>query len=171
MDDVPPSVASFLLSTSQTLRGIERRKFIGKTAVEIFGAIAHRAARVVGWNRTTVAKAIAEHQRGEFIEGRKGTTGRKPAEHHLPHLLDDLRELCEGHSQTDPTFHSEKLYTRLSGAGVGRLLVELKGYAPATVPNEDTLLQKMHALGFFPQRVRKTKPKKNSRKPTRSSSR
>lgn len=160
---VSPSVINFLRTTSDSLGVLEKRKFIAKSVTELFGGVARRAAALVGWNRNTIIRALKEQQQGNFVEGRKGAAGRKRAEHFLPHLLQDIRSLCSDQSQTDPTFYSDKLYTRLSAPAVARLLVTVKGYDPATVPNEDTILIKMRQLGFYSRRVRKVVPKKNTR--------
>ncbi|MBE9169910.1 hypothetical protein IQ238_21080 [Pleurocapsales cyanobacterium LEGE 06147] len=40
--------------------------------------------------------------------------GRKKAEWHLPNLLKDLKAIVDDNSQTDPSFKTKRLYTRLS---------------------------------------------------------
>ena len=44
--------------------------------------------------------------------------GRKPIEFHLPHLLDDLRDLVKDHVQTDPTCRTTRSYCRLTAPEV-----------------------------------------------------
>jgi hypothetical protein len=39
---------------------------------------------------------------------------RKPAEEHLPRLLDDIRAIADGQSQADPKFQTNRLFTRIN---------------------------------------------------------
>jgi hypothetical protein len=61
------------------------------------------------------------------------------------------------------------LYTRLTAAEVRRQLIAQKGYADAGLPPAETIGTKLHELGYYPQKVAKSQPQKNSRKPTLSS--
>ncbi len=56
--------------------------------------------------------------------------GRWPVEAHRPRLLDDIRAIVDGQSQTDPQFRNQRLYTRLSVEEVRRQLIAQKGYYP-----------------------------------------
>ena len=58
---------------------------------------------------------------------------RKPAEEHLPRLLDDIRDIADGQSQADPKFQTNRLFTRISAAEVRRQLIATKGYTDAAV--------------------------------------
>ena len=85
---------------------------------------------------------------------------------HLPRLLDDIRAIVDGQSQTDPQFRNQRLYTRLSVEEVRRQLIAQKDYTSANCPKRETLRLRLNALGYHPQRV----AKKRSPKPTPSSS-
>jgi hypothetical protein len=79
--------------------------------------MSHRQANLqLGWNRETLRKATHELSTGITCDD-TSSRGRKPAEYHLPQLLDDLRELVEEQSQTDPTFRSTRLYCRITAPG------------------------------------------------------
>ena len=52
---------------------------------------------------------------------------RKPAEEHLPRLLDDIRAIADGQSQADPKFQTNRLFTRISAAEVRRQLIATEG--------------------------------------------
>jgi len=94
-----------------------------------------------------------------------GLRGRKKAEAHLPHLLDDIRAIVDSQSQTDPQFHT----TRLSAAEVRRQLIAQKGYTDAQLPTVQTITTKLNDLGYVLSKVAKTRPQKKSPRPTPSS--
>ena len=73
--------------------------------------------------------------------------------------------------QADPQFRSTRRSTRLTAAEVRRQLIAQKGYLEATLPSAETIGTKLNALGYYPQKVAKSQPQKNSRKPTPSSTR
>ena len=49
--------------------------------------------------------------------------GRKKAEEHLPHLLEDIRAIVEPGSQADPTLRTTRLYTPLTAKEVRQRLL------------------------------------------------
>lgn len=166
------SVQRLVQQTAAELHGFARRSFMARTVVELLGGIAYRAEQELGWSRQTLRKALHEHRSSiECADGRKGRVGRKPAPHHSPQLLDDLRALMKGQCQTDPTFRTTRLYRRMGAPEVRRQLIEQKGYTDDQLPTEQTIRVHLNELGFHPQRVQKSKPKKRSRKRTPSSSR
>ena len=61
----------------------------------------------------------------------------------LVQLLDgeikDISAIVEPQSQTDPSFKSTRLYTRLSAAEVRRQLIEQKGYQDEELPCAKTI--------------------------------
>jgi hypothetical protein len=95
---------------------------------------------------------------------------RKPAEEHLPGLLDDIREIADGHSQADPKFQTRRLFTRISAAEVRRQLIARKGYTDEQLPTQQTINKKLNLLGYRLTRVAKCRPQKESSRPTPSSS-
>jgi hypothetical protein len=118
------------------------------------------AQRELGWNRDTIRKGTRELDVGEPIKDNFSARGRKPAEYHLPHLLEDIEALARGQSQTDPTFQTQRLYTRLSAAEVRAQLIEQKGYTDEELPSQDTIRVKLNALGYRLRSVTKSQPKK-----------
>ena len=127
------------------------------------------AERELGWNRITVRKGTHELESGFVCLDAFSARGRKRAEVHLPHLLDDIRAIVDSQSQTDPRFRTQRLYTRLSAAEVRRQLIARKGYQDTVLPTVQTISAKLNALGYFPKKVAKSKPQKKSYKPTPSS--
>jgi len=92
--------------------------------------------------------------------------GRKRAEDHLPNLLLDIAALVDSQSQADPQFRTNRLYTRLDATEVRHQLIAQKGYTDAELPTVQTITTKLNALGYYPQKVAKSEPKKRSQKPT-----
>ena len=45
-------------------------------------------------------------------------------------------------------------------------LIAQKGYTDAQLPTVQTITTKLNALGYYPQKVAKSEPKKRSQKPT-----
>jgi hypothetical protein len=105
---------------------------------------------------------MRELESGQRIVDNFSARGRKKAEEKLPTLLDDIRAIVDGQSQTDPTFQSTRLYTRLSAAEVRRQLIQQKGYTDAELPTEETIRVKLNQLGYTLRAVQKSRPQKNS---------
>ena len=86
--------------------------------------------------------------------------GRKRAEEHLPNLLTDIKAIVDAQCQTDPTFHTQRLYTRLTAARVWEQLILRKGYTEEQLPTAETIRCKIHHLGYHLRKVQKCRPKK-----------
>ena len=165
------SVKKLVLETASSLTGYAKRAFMARTVNELLKGVPFRAEQELGWNRRTLRKAMGEASSGvECADGRKEMTGRKAAEEHLPTLLDDIRQIVDRQSQADPSFRTARLYTRLS-AGEVRAQLIVQGYSDEALPCEQTIRNKLNALGYHPQRVQKSRPKKRSQRPMRSSQR
>jgi hypothetical protein len=122
----------------------------------------------LGWNRVTIGKGIKELTSGiTCIDNYQGR-GRYKAEEHLPNLLDDIKNLVDGQSQTDPSFKSKRLYTRLSAAQVRHQLIEKFGYSEEELPTSETIRVKLNNLGYRLKRVAKIQPQKKFPKRTQS---
>lgn len=164
------AIKNLLQETAKSLKGHGKRLFMARTVRDVFEGVPYRAEQELGWNRTTISKGFHELSSGiECVDGRKGVTGRTPAEAHLPKLLNDIRDLVDSQSQTDARFRTNRLYTGMSAAEVRRQLHEKKGYPPEILPSEETIRCKLNKLGYPPVRVQKTQVKKRSPKPTPSS--
>lgn len=139
--------------------------------VRDLGAGGQRCAqRHLGWNRETIRKGEAELRDGiSILDGRRDN--RRPSfEERLPSLLQDIRDVVDPHTQADPQLRSDRLYRKITTKEVMRRLVTEKGYSEETLPKEESIRVRLERLGYRPSRVRKTLPKKNSPKPTPSSS-
>jgi hypothetical protein len=167
--ELTDSVKSLLIATATSLTGSARRLFMARTIKELGPGGQRRAARELGWSRMTIRKGIRELERGIACLDGFRLRGRKRAEDHLPTLLIDIKALVESQSQADPQFRTTRLYTRLTAAEVRRQLIAQKGYTDDELPTAETIGTKLNALGYYPQKVAKSRPKKKSRKPTPSS--
>ena len=165
-----PEMIPVLVDTAKALKGSQRRLFMAKT-VEAMGRGGQLWAEAhLGWNRGTIRKALHELRSGMTCVDAFHCRRRKPAEEHLPRLLDDIREIADGHSQADPKFQTGRLFTRISAAEVRRQLIATKGYTDEQLPTQQTINRKLNLLGFRLTRVAKCRPQKKSSRPTLSSS-
>ena len=151
---------ALFIETAKTLKGSARRLFQAR-AVKALEKGGQRCAEAeLNWNRGTIRKGTHEPESGFTREDAFSARGRKRAEEHLPNLLDDIEAIADGQSQTDPTFQTTRLYTRLSAAEVRRQLIEQKGYSDDELPSEETIRVKLNQLGYQLKSVQKSRPKK-----------
>src|SRR5918997_6932757 len=133
-----PEMIPVLIDTAKTLKGSQRRAFIAKT-VQAMGRGGQRWAEAnLGWNRGTIRKAMHELRTGMTCVDAFSARRRKPAEEHLPRLLDDIRSIVDGQSQADPKFQTGRLFTRISAAEVRRRLIATRGYNDADLHTQQT---------------------------------
>jgi hypothetical protein len=164
-----PKTIPLLIDAAKALKGPKRRLFMAKT-VEAMGRGGQVWAEAhLRWNRETIRKGMHELRTGMTCVDAFHCRRRKPAEEHLPRLLDDIRSIADGQSQADPKFQTDRLFTRISAAEVRRRLIT-KGYTAAELPTQQTINKKLNLLGFRLTRVAKCRPQKGSSRPTPSSS-
>jgi len=97
---------------------------------------------------------------GQAIQDGYWRSGRKRVETKLPNLLADMRAIVDPQSQTDPSFQTTRLYTRVGAAEVRRQLILTKGYPDEELPSSETIRQRLNDMGYSLKRVAKTKPQK-----------
>ena len=119
-----------------------------------------KAERKLGWNRGTIRKGISEVTSGITQVDNYHARGRKKAEWQLPSLLEDIKKIVDCNSQTDPSFKTKRLDTRLSARQVREELISQYNYQEQELPCAETIRQKLNQLGYYPQRVAKTQPQK-----------
>jgi hypothetical protein len=156
--ELTPEVCATLNEAKASLKGYQRRHFMAQIVKTMCGGSPMKAEKALGWNRMTLSKALRELEGGFCYIDRYYARGRKAAEAHLPHLLDDIRELAERYSQTDPTFRTTRSYTRLTTKALRQQLIAEKGYCDEELPTAETIRQKLNALGFGRKRVKKRVP-------------
>jgi hypothetical protein len=167
--DLAPEVIDLIRRTAAGFPwGPARRRYMADTLATL-GLGQRQAQTLFGWGRDTLRKALHERRTGLTCQDATSCRGRKPAEHHLPGLLDDIKDIVKDHVHTDPTFRTTRLYCRLTAPEVRRQLIDRKGYSDEQLPCLQTITSKINALGFQLTRVKKCRPKKKYPKPTPSS--
>ena len=157
-----PEMIPVLIDAAKVLKGSQRRLFMAK-AVQAMGRGGQVWAEAhLGWNRGTIRKALHELRSGMTCVDAFHCRRRKPAEEHLPRLLDDIRSIADGQSQADPRFQSKRLFTRISAAEVRKQLIARKGYTDEQLPTPQTINTKLNLLGDRLTRVAKCRPQKKS---------
>ncbi|MBV7336620.1 ISAzo13 family transposase [Chloroflexi bacterium TSY] len=157
---ISPEMVEVLKETKAMLSGYERRHFMAQTVKTICEGSPTKAERELGWNRVTIAKALEELEGGFCYVDQSHRRGRKKAEDHIPTLLADMVEIADQFSQTDPTFRTPQLYTRLTAAEMRTQLIEQKGYTDEELPGEEAIRLKLNELGYGSNRVKKSQPVK-----------
>jgi Rhodopirellula transposase DDE domain len=158
--DLSEQVKEYLRGTAGSLRGVDRRLFMART-VRLLGPDGQRRAeRELGWNRVTIRKGMHELTTGIHCVDAFCLRGRKRAEEHLPALLSDIKTIVDSQCQTDPSFQTQRLYTRLTAATVRKQLILRKGYTDEQLPSAETIRCKIHQAGYHLRKVQKCKPKK-----------
>jgi hypothetical protein len=163
-----PEMIPVLTDAAKVLKGSQKRLFMART-VAAMGRGGQRWAQVhLGWCRETIRKGTHELRTGMTCVDAFHCRRRKPAEEHLPRLLDDIRSIADGQSQADPKFQTSRLFTRISAAEVRRQLIATKGYTDAELPTQQTINTKLNMLGYRLTKVAKCRPQKESSRPTLS---
>ncbi len=160
--EVTPELKLTLNETRSKLKGYDRRRFMAQIVMALGRGGQRRAQRELGWNRNVIIKGIKEFKSNIRCIDNYKARGRKPAEHHLPKLLEDIASIVEPVSQVDPTFRTDQNYCPLTAGEVRRRLIENKKYSDEELPKERTIRSKLNALGFKPQKVLKSRPLKKT---------
>ena len=160
--ELTDSLKTMLIETARSLKGSARRLFMARTVNELGKGGQQCAARELGWGRMTIRKGLRELDSGLACLDAYSLRGRKRAEDHLPNLLTDIKAIVDSQSQTDPQFRTQRLYTRLTATQVRRQLIAQKGYTDAELPTAETIGAKLNTLGYYPQKVAKSLPKKSA---------
>ena len=158
--ELTAAIKRLLQDAADKLKGPARRTFMAKTVQELGRGGQRCAERELGWDRTTIRKGRHELDSGVACLDAFCLRGRKQAEELLPNLLTDICAIVDSQSQIDPTFQTERLFTRLSAAEIRRQLIAQKGYTAAELPTVQTCNTKLNALGYRLKTVAKTQPLK-----------
>lgn len=158
--ELTEELKTLFIETAKSLKGSERRVFMARV-VKLLGSGGQRgAAAELGWDRDTLRKGRHELDSGFRCYDHFSGRGRHRAEERWPNLLADSKAIVDEQSQTDPSFKTTRLYTRISAAEVRRQLIEQKGYQATELPTAETIRSKLNDLGSYPDRVQKSQPLK-----------
>ncbi|WP_256875227.1 ISAzo13 family transposase [Nostoc sp. C052] len=158
--ELTENLKSLYIKTAKKLKGSDRRQFMAEVVKSLGIGGQTLVERELGWNRRTIRKGIQELESGQPIIDGFFASGRKRVEAKLPNLLADIKSLVDGQSQTDPSFKSTRLYTRMTSAEVRRQLIEKFGYSDEELPSPETIRRRLNDLGYCLKRVLKAKPAK-----------
>jgi hypothetical protein len=164
-----PEMIPVLIDAANVLKGSQKRAFMAKTVAAMGRGGQRWAQEHLGWCRETIRKGTHELRSGMTCLDAFHCRRRKPAEEHLPRLLDDIRSIADGQSQADPKLQTDRLFTRISAAEVRRQLIAVKGYTDEELPTQQTINKKLNLLGYSLSRVAKCRPQKESSRPMPSS--
>lgn len=114
MLELTDSIKLLLTETANNLKGHQRRRFMAQTVKELGRGGQRLAEKELGWNRDLIRKGTRELESGIVCLDANHARGRKRVETYLPNLLEDIKSIVDSQSQTDPSFQSNRLYTRLS---------------------------------------------------------
>src|SRR5271154_696480 len=85
-----------LIDAAKALKGSQRRLFMAKTVAAMGRGGQIWAEALLRWNRETIRKGMHELRSGMTCVDAFHCRRRKPAEEHLPRLLDDIRAIADG---------------------------------------------------------------------------
>ena len=159
MDELTEQMAKTLKEAARKMTGAKRRSFEAQVALDYLCGDARLAETVFGWSRHTVEKGLHELRTGQTIPDKPRRGDRKTEAKNL-RLGQDIRDLVEPESQTDPKFQGLFKYTRMTVKAVRKALIEQKGYAGDALPHETTIGAMLNRMGYELRRVQKVKPLK-----------
>ena len=148
----------FLQETISLLTGSKKRITLAKLSKQYGKGGQTVVARCFNVSRNTIRKGMQELESGAAQVDRFHDRGRLRAEEKLPHLLTDIQSVLDDQSQTDPSFKTEKLYTRLTAKAIRDQLIREKGYTDDELPSLQTINAKVNQLGYTLKKVKKAKP-------------
>lgn len=156
--DVESVQVEFLLLAARKLTGTDRRSFVAEVTVRLCDGKVRQAEDRFGWNRQMVRKGLRERETGEVIPGHDGHTGRQRFEDLDRKFAEDIRDIAEPQTQTDPELKSERRYLNLTSAEVRTKLIEEKGWKDAELPSDRSMRRILNRMGYRLKKIQKGKP-------------
>lgn len=156
--ELSDALVTLLNATKRQLKGSDRRLFMARVVQRLGPGGQRKAEKRLGWNRKTIRKALKELDSGIVCIDAFSLRGRNSALERWPHLVDDIHQIVAPHCQTDATFRTSTLYTRLTASKTRQLLITEKGYDPHQMPARRTLNRLLNRMGYHLRKVKKTNP-------------
>jgi transposase len=163
MDDSKSPIDALLRRGAQRLKGHQRRLFLAEVTRDLCDGNARQAERRFGWGRETITKGLHELQSGIRCLENFAARGRPRWEDENMQLAQDIRELVEPHTQTDPELKSTRRYLNWSAKEVLKALRSHKGYRAKGLPSERTMRDILNRMGYRLKRIQKGKPLKKTK--------
>ena len=160
MKEITKAEEELYKETAKILKGSDRRVFMARVVKTLGYGGQYYVEKEFQWNHETIKKGKQELETGEAIIDNFGARGRNRIEERLPNLLIDIASIVDGESQTDPTFKTTELFTRMTSQEVRKQLILQKGYSEEEIPTEETIRKRLNELGYSLKKVTKVKPKK-----------
>ena len=114
------------IETAKVLKGTDRRIFMARVVKSLgYGGVIY-AEQEFHWGKKTVRKGKEELETGKSIVDNFSARGSKRVEDKLPNLLKDIRSIVDTEVQTDPTFKTTQLFTRVTSKEVRNRLISQK---------------------------------------------
>ena len=145
------------------LTGHQRRVFLAEVTLRLCDGNARQAEERFGWGRETVRKGIEELRTGTPAVENFRARGRTRVEERHPKLADDIRDIVEPKTQTDPELKSTRRYTNLSAGEVRKALINDKGWPEEDLPAERTLRTILNRMNYRLKRIQKGRPLKKTK--------
>lgn len=162
MKEITKLEAELYKETAKILKGSNRRVFMARVVEALGYGGQYYVEKEFQWNHETIKKGKEELETGEAKIDNFSARGKKRVEVRLPNLLSDIKSIVDGEAQTDPTFKTTELFTRITSKEVRNQLIIQKGYKEEELPTEETIRRRLNELGYSLKKVTKVKPKKNS---------
>ena len=148
LDMLSEQLKTTLKDAARKLNGPKKREFTAQVALDYFDGSARKTESAIGWDRVSVQRGLDTLSMGSPFEDQYEARGRKKIEVFLPNLVQDIRELVDGHAQADPKFQTPFRYLRVSALAVRNLLIEQKGYSDEQLPSRQAIGRLLNRLGY-----------------------
>ena len=144
------------------LTGEHKRAFIAEVTVRLCDGRVRQAEDRFGWNRKCIRKGLAERESGKVIPANYAKTGRQRFEDLHPKFADDLRDIAEPQTQTDPELKTDRRYLNLTSAEVRTRLIDEKGWKADELPAGRSMRRILNRMGYRLKKIQKGKPLKKT---------
>lgn len=138
---------------------------MAQTVAELARGKQRLVERELEQNRASIRKKIKQVKIAITCLENSSAKKRYKAEEHRKNLLENIKNIVDSQSQTDPSFKTRRFSTQLSAAEVRKQLREKYGYSDKVLPKAETIRVKLNDLGYNLKRVAKVLPQKKYQKP------
>lgn len=140
------------------LKGSDRRVVLARVSVVVGRGGQSFVAKEFNVSRDTIRKGHHELKTGITIVDAFNARGRHAIEKKLPNLIEDIKNIVDSQSQTDPDFKTTRLFTRMTVKEIRHQLIKQKNYQDEELPTHQTFNNKINGMGYHLKKVRKVKP-------------